>query len=102
LKRRHDQFTPHEKIGKKEILQMDTKIFLGYIFAFLSGLAIGALTALLLAPASGVETRSQIREKADASGQQIKAGYEQSRQWATEQTGRLRGDKQDEGTPNIQ
>ena len=81
---------------------MDTKNFLGYLFTFLSGLAIGALGALLLAPASGAETRSQIREKADASGQQIKAGYEQSRQWVTDQTGKLHKDKQDEGTAQIQ
>jgi len=81
---------------------MNQRIFVGYLFAFLSGLTLGALTALLLAPTSGEELRSQIRVKADASGQQIKADYDQARQWITDETGKLQKGKQAGGAPEIQ
>jgi gas vesicle protein len=73
---------------------MNPKIYVGYLFAFISGLTLGALTALLLAPTSGEELRGQIRVKADASGQQLKADYGQARQWVTDETGKLRKGKQ--------
>jgi gas vesicle protein len=79
---------------KKENLQMNPKIFVGYILAFVSGLTLGALTALLLAPTTGEELRSQIQLKADASSEQIKANYDQARQWVTDETGKLRKGKQ--------
>jgi gas vesicle protein len=68
---------------------MDNDKIIGFAIAFMGGVAVGVLAALLLAPASGAETRSQILVKANASGQQIKAGYAQSRQWVTDQAGRL-------------
>jgi len=75
---------------------MEPREFIGYTFAFASGLVIGVLATLLLAPVSGEEMRTQIRERADASGQQIKASYGQGRQWVTDQTGKLRKDNQPE------
>jgi gas vesicle protein len=81
---------------------MNTRIFIGYLFAFVSGLMLGAITALMLAPSSGEELRGQIRVKADASGQQIKAGYDQARQWVTDETGKLRRDKPAGESPEIQ
>jgi len=73
---------------------MNPKIFIGYLFAFLSGLTLGALTGLLLAPTSGEELRGQIRVKADASSQQIKANVGQARQWVTDETAKLQKGKQ--------
>jgi gas vesicle protein len=88
--------------NNKENLQMNPKIFVGYILAFVSGLTLGALTALLLAPTSGEELRGQIQVKAGASGQQIKANYDQARQWVTDETGKLRKDKQTEEEAEVQ
>jgi gas vesicle protein len=81
---------------------MNTNRFLGYILAFLSGLAIGALAVLFLTPESGAELRGQIREKAGASAQQIRAGFEHSRQWVTDEAGKLHKDKPAEATAETQ
>jgi hypothetical protein len=92
-----------QKISKrKEIPFMNPKIYIGYLFAFISGLTLGALTALLLAPTSGEELRGQIRVKADASGQQIKTNVGQARQWVTDETGKLRKSQPGGQAPDIQ
>ncbi len=78
---------------------MNPRIYFGYLFAFLGGLAIGALTALLLAPTTGEELRGQIQVRADASSQQLKANYDQARQWVTDGTGKLLRSKPAEETP---
>jgi gas vesicle protein len=43
----------------------------GYMYAFLGGAAIGAVTALLLAPQSGRESREQIRAYARRTGEYL-------------------------------
>lgn len=46
----------------------------GYMYAFFGGAAIGAVTALLLAPQSGRESREQIRAYARRTGENL-AGF---------------------------
>ena len=43
----------------------------GYMYAFLGGAAIGAVTALLLAPQSGRQSREQIRTYARRTGEYL-------------------------------
>ena len=38
---------------------------------FLAGLGIGALIGVIMAPASGEETRAQLRERAEQLGEQV-------------------------------
>jgi gas vesicle protein len=38
---------------------------------FLAGLGIGALIGIIMAPASGEETRAQLRERAEQLGEQV-------------------------------
>ena len=45
----------------------------GYMYAFLGGAALGAVTALLLAPQSGRESREQIRAYARRTGEYLAA-----------------------------
>ena len=50
--------------------------FLGTIFTFLTGAAIGAGLALLFAPQSGEETRKKIKEMGEKVADEVKENYE--------------------------
>lgn len=46
------------------------------LFAFVLGVAVGAIAALLYAPQSGEELRARIREEAELERQRLQAQYE--------------------------
>ncbi len=46
------------------------------MFAFIVGIAVGAIAALLYAPQSGEELRARIREEAELERQRLQAQYE--------------------------
>ena len=50
--------------------------FLGTVFAFLTGAAIGAGLALLYAPQSGEETRKKLKELSEKVADDVKDHYE--------------------------
>jgi gas vesicle protein len=50
--------------------------FLGTVFTFLTGAAIGAGLALLFAPQSGEETRKKIKDMGDKLANEAKENYE--------------------------
>ncbi len=50
--------------------------FLGTVFTFLTGAAIGAGLALLFAPQSGEETRKKIKDMSDKLANEAKENYE--------------------------
>lgn len=50
---------------------------LNFLAGMILGAAIGAITALLLAPQSGAELRANIQEQAMAERQRLQALYEQ-------------------------
>ena len=54
----------------------DRNTFLGTVFTFLTGAAIGAGLALLFAPQTGEETRKQLKETADKLSDEFKENYE--------------------------
>jgi len=54
----------------------DRNSFLGTVFTFLTGAAIGAGLALLFAPQTGEETRKQLKETADKLSDDFKENYE--------------------------
>jgi len=61
----------------------------GYGVSFFLGVVFGTALAVLLTPESGPEVRARIGEKASAAGQQLRSGYEQSRQWVENEAARL-------------
>lgn len=68
---------------------MNRSSVVGYLASFLMGLLFGMVIAGLLTPESGPEMRARIGEKASAAGQQVRSGYERSRQWVEEEAARL-------------
>ena len=62
---------------------------IGYGLSFFLGAVFGAAIAVLLTPESGPEVRARIGEKASAAGQQLRSGYEQSRQWVESEATKL-------------
>jgi len=54
---------------------------IGYGVSFFLGAVMGAALTVVLTPESGPEVRARIGEKASAAGQQLRSGYEESRQW---------------------
>jgi len=62
---------------------------IGYGVSFFLGTVFGAAIAIVLTPESGPEVRARIGEKASAAGQQLRSGYEQSRQWVENEAARL-------------
>jgi len=62
---------------------------IGYGVSFFLGAVFGAAIAMILTPESGPEMRARIREKASAAGQQLRSGYEQSRQWVENEAAKL-------------
>jgi len=44
---------------------------------------------VVLTPESGPEVRARIGEKADTAGQQLRSGYERSRQWVESEASKL-------------
>jgi gas vesicle protein len=81
---------PKQDFLGKEENQMKTDLILGLGVGFFTGVLVGGVTALLLAPESGEELRGQIREKAGEGGQYIKDSYGQASDWVVDQTGKLR------------
>lgn len=77
---------------------MKTDLILGLSIGFFTGVLVGGVAALLLAPESGEELRGQIRVKAGEGTQYIKDSYGQASDWVVDQTGRLRKVKPVEGT----
>jgi gas vesicle protein len=69
---------------------MKTDLILGLSIGFFTGVLVGGVAALLLAPESGEELRGQIRVKAGEGGQYIKDSYGQASDWVVDQTGKLR------------
>jgi gas vesicle protein len=63
--------------------------FIGYGVSFFLGLVLGAAVAVVLTPESGPEMRARIGEKAGAVGQQLRSGYERSRQWVESEAAKL-------------
>ena len=61
----------------------------GYGVSFLMGLLFGMVIAGLLTPESGPEMRARIGEKAGAAAQQVRSGYERSRQWVEGEAAKL-------------
>jgi len=76
---------------------MNKNLILGIGIGFFSGVLVGGITALLLAPVSGEELRFQIREKAEEGGQYLKESYGDASDWVVDQTGKLRKVKPVEG-----
>jgi len=70
----------------------------GKVGAFLAGLGIGAIVALLFAPRSGKETRDMIAQKAEEGRDFVRAKSEEFRQQAEEavEKGRTLVNKQKE------
>jgi len=62
---------------------------IGYGVSFFLGVVFGTAIAVLLTPESGPEVRARIGEKASAAGQQLRSGYEQSRQWVESEAAKL-------------
>ena len=62
---------------------------IGYGVSFFLGVVFGTAITVLLTPESGPEVRARIGEKASAAGQQLRSGYEQSRQWVENEAARL-------------
>ena len=54
----------------------DRNGFLGVVFTFLTGAAIGAGLALLYAPQTGEETRKKIKDVKDKVSDDVKDSYE--------------------------
>ncbi len=61
--------------------------------SFLLGMVIGACIALLFAPETGSDLRSQIGEKATVAGQQVRSQYERSRNWIEEEAAKLQSNR---------
>jgi len=61
----------------------------GYGLSFFLGAVFGAAIAVVLTPESGPDVRARIGEKASAAGQQLRSGYEQSRQWVEGEAAKL-------------
>ena len=70
----------------------------GYMYAFLGGAAIGAVTALLLAPQSGRESREKIRAYARRTGEYL-ADFGSKTEEAWQAMTRTNG--QHRPTPNL-
>lgn len=69
--RHQDQWDEDDGIDDEQLLVVEQKAGLG-IGTFLLGLAIGAGAALLLAPASGQETRDRIRRQVRRAGTRMR------------------------------
>lgn len=63
----------------------------GLLVGFLVGAVVGAVVGLLLAPASGAETRRRLRETADKLGEEGRRRFDEARDFATERTDDLKG-----------
>jgi gas vesicle protein len=62
----------------------------GMLIGFLVGAVVGAVAGLLLAPASGVETRRRLRDAADKLGEEGRRRLDDARGYATERTDDLK------------
>ncbi len=71
---------------------------IGFGVSFFLGAVFGAALAVVLTPESGPEVRARIGEKASAAGQQLRSGYEQSRQWVENEAARLQGKQESADT----
>ena len=68
---------------------MKSSNLIGYGVSFLLGLVFGVAIAVLVTPESGPELRARIGEKAGTAGQQLRSGYERSRQWVEDGAAKL-------------
>ena len=59
----------------------------GVLVGFLVGAVVGAVAGLLLAPASGAETRRRLRDAADKLGDEGRRRLDDARDYATERVG---------------
>ena len=61
------------------------------VLAFGLGMIAGAVTALLLAPASGTETRKALGHAASKVGDKAKDGFDATKQFVSDQKSRITG-----------
>jgi gas vesicle protein len=61
------------------------------MMAFGLGMIVGAVTALLLAPATGADTRRKIGAVASTVGDKAKQGVDRTKQFVSEQRDRFSG-----------
>ncbi|HET7224574.1 MAG TPA: YtxH domain-containing protein [Candidatus Eisenbacteria bacterium] len=61
------------------------------MMAFALGMLVGAVTALLLAPASGTETRRKLGQVASNVGDKAKQGLDATKQFVNDQKDRFSG-----------
>jgi gas vesicle protein len=62
----------------------------GVLVGFLVGAVVGAVAALLLAPASGTETRRRLRDAADKLADEGRRRYDDARGYAGERADELK------------
>jgi gas vesicle protein len=83
----------HQQLSGKEINMSDRDEFGAFLVGFLVGGLTGAVAALLLAPQSGTDTRSLIREKAielkDKTAASLDDAYAQAEAAAAEARARF-------------
>lgn len=75
---------------------MNGKDVFGNVISFLFGMITGAAIALILAPETGSELRSQIGEKASVAGQQVRSQYERSRNWIEGEAAKMQRERPSE------
>lgn len=61
------------------------------LMAFALGMVVGAATALLLAPATGADTRRKLGQVASTVGDKAKQGLENTKQFVNDQRDRFTG-----------
>ena len=62
----------------------------GVLIGFLAGAVVGAVVGLLLAPASGAETRRRLRDAADKLGEEGRRRVDDARSFAGERADDLK------------
>jgi gas vesicle protein len=70
-------------------MEMEGENLMKYIASFLSGASIGAIGALLLAPSSGEELRSNIKTQADVQAARAREEWQKAVQGLQEQVNKL-------------
>jgi len=65
------------------------------IISFLLGAAVGAATALFLAPSSGEDLRTQVQEIAERDAQRLQQAWQQDMQKMNDQMAKLQSQIQD-------
>jgi gas vesicle protein len=83
--RARDQYdTASDRVSRaSDVIRGDDHSTLNSAFAFMAGIGVGACVGLLLAPASGEETRSTIAEKVHDFGGQVRDRFSSETRKAT-------------------